>query len=61
MMDAEEIRAELREVVAQLEALARRRDDLIRRGLGGGVRPVDLVSDAGLTRSRIYQIRDRRR
>jgi hypothetical protein len=60
-MAAEETRAELREVVAQLEALNQRRDDLIRQGLDEDARVVDLVADTGLTRARIYQIRDRRR
>lgn len=65
-------REELRQTVAQLaahdivaarihDALSDRRDQLIRDSLAAGVRVRDLVADTGLTRARIYQIRDGRR
>jgi DNA-binding phage protein len=54
-------RNDLRQVVAQLTELAASRDDMIRALLAAGERPVDLARDAGLSRERIYQIKDRRR
>jgi uncharacterized coiled-coil DUF342 family protein len=54
----DELRAELRQTVAQLGQLADRRDELIRECIAAGVRVKDLVADTGLTRGRIYQIRD---
>lgn len=56
-----DIRAELRRTMAQLAALKERRDDLIREAMAAGVRPGDLVADSGLTRARLYQIRDHTR
>lgn len=38
-----------------------RRDDLIRAAVKAGVRIVDIAEAADMTRSRVYQIRDRRR
>lgn len=54
-------REELRQTVAQLATLSDRRDQLIREALAADVRVRDLVADTGLTRARIYQIRDHRR
>jgi hypothetical protein len=54
-------RDELRKVVTQITELTTRRDDLIRALLAAGERPTDLAQAAGLTRGRIYQIKDRRR
>lgn len=58
---SDDVRAELRAVVAQLEALSDKRDELIRAGIERKVRAVDLAEDAHLSVPRIYQIRDRRR
>jgi len=52
---------DLRQVVDQLAELTARRDDLIRELLAAGERPTDLARAAGLSRERIYQIKDRRR
>jgi hypothetical protein len=54
-------RDELRQTVAHLASLADRRDQLIREALAADIRVRDLVADTGLTRARIYQIRDGRR
>jgi hypothetical protein len=55
------IRKDLRKVVAQMEALAVRRDELIRQGVAAKIPVVDLAADANLKPARIYQIRDGRR
>jgi hypothetical protein len=57
----EDLRLELRRTARQLAALIAQRDDLIRRGLTAGIRAVELAADAGLSRGRVYQIRDGRR
>ena len=57
-MTNDDLRAELRRTVAQLGDLMDRRDELIREGIAAGVRVRDLVADTGLTRGRIYQIKD---
>ncbi len=57
----EDIRTELRRVVAQMEALSTRRDELIRLGVAAKIPVVDLAADADLKPARIYQIRDGRR
>lgn len=54
----DDLRTELRQTVAQLGQLAGRRDELIRECIAAGVRVRDLVADTGLTRGRIYQIKD---
>lgn len=46
---------------AALAAAEAQRDDAIRAALADGTRVVDLVSWTGLSRPRIYQIRDRSR
>lgn len=56
----EDIRSDLRHVVARLAELTKRRDELIREAMAAKIRPGDLVADTGLTRARLYQIRDGR-
>lgn len=54
---------ELAEVRDRLDALAELQDErarLIRKALADGARIVDIVEASGLTRARIYQIRDGR-
>lgn len=51
-----QIRSELRETSAKMEGLRQRRDLLIRAALKLKIRPTDVASDSGLSRSRINQI-----
>ncbi|WP_285725033.1 hypothetical protein [Psychromicrobium xiongbiense] len=54
----------LRTIVARLAALSeleKERDDLIRAQIAAGTKVVDRVEATGLSRPRIYQIRDGRR
>lgn len=46
---------------SQVEAATKRRDELIRAELADGTSVLDLQDVTGLTRARIYQIRDSRR
>jgi hypothetical protein len=54
-------REDLQRVIQQITELHARRDDLIRALLAAGERPTDLARAAGLSRERIYQIKERRR
>lgn len=56
-----DVREELRQTVAQLADLGKRRDELIRQALADGVSAMHLAADAQLSLGRIYQIRDGRR
>jgi hypothetical protein len=49
------------ELTAQLDELTTTRDDAIRLALDGTAGPTELARIFGLTRARIYQIRDHRR
>ncbi|MEW1939272.1 hypothetical protein AB0331_18175 [Dietzia maris] len=54
---------ELAEVRDKLDTLTKLQDErarLIRKALAGGARVVDIVAASGLTRARIYQVRDGR-
>jgi hypothetical protein len=56
-----DVREQLRQTVAQLADLGKRRDELIRQGLTAGISAMHLAADAQLSLARIYQIRDGRR
>ena len=52
---------DLREIVGKISDMITARDDLIRARLAAGASPTELAKEAGLSRARIYQIKDRRR
>lgn len=61
MANLHDIVQQQRDHEAALQTLEGERDTLIRQALAEGTSVVDLAASAGLTRSRIYQIRDGRR
>jgi hypothetical protein len=72
MPTADELRAELRQVAAQIreareqakeldKELSTRRDSTIRDAYAAGVKVVDLAKDGDVSVPRVHQIRHRRR
>lgn len=53
-----ERRAQRASLVAEVDALDTEIADLIRRALSEGIGPTDLAKRIGVSRARIYQIRD---
>lgn len=62
-IDMDEARYELRSAQALVDAADElgRRDAAVRKALATSVPVKDIVADTGLSRARVYQIRDRRR
>ncbi len=60
MLDKADIEylAERRDILVQMDEVKQERDDRVRKLLAAGEKVQELVKVTGLTRARIYQIRD---
>lgn len=59
--DAPAVLDDITAIAIQIPQLEADRDSLIRRAIADGVRVQDIAEAAGLSRARVYQIRDRTR
>ncbi|MFJ9633857.1 hypothetical protein ACIRU8_39795 [Streptomyces sp. NPDC101175] len=60
-LDATELRRRIPELIEEISNLGSERDLLVRHGLAAGISAIELAEMTGLSRARIYQIRDGRR
>jgi hypothetical protein len=60
-LEAAELRHRIPELIAQINDLGSERDVFVRRAITAGIPVIELAQMTGLSRARIYQIRDGRR
>lgn len=60
-LEAAELRRRIPELIGQISNLGSERDLMVRQAINAGIPVIELANMTGLSRARIYQIRDGRR